>query len=80
MIDFVFRLEIFEKERRCIGLVVEMVGLGLRELGIIGLRVIFIGFGGLFLGNVFGVVKEEDVIVFVYEVVCLGINYFDVFL
>lgn len=57
-----------------------MVGLGMWELGLIGLKVIFIGYGSLFLGNVYGYVVEEDVIVFVYEVVCLGIKYFDVVL
>lgn len=67
-----------KEESRWTTRVVEMAGLGLRELGATGLRVTSLGFGASPLGNVFGNVKEEDAIASVHEAARLGINYFDV--
>jgi hypothetical protein len=69
---------VVQQGRKEAGGVVDMAGLGLRELGATGLRVTSLGFGGSPLGNVFGNVKEEDAIASVHEAARLGINYFDV--
>ncbi|KAG0605727.1 hypothetical protein M758_9G083200 [Ceratodon purpureus] len=52
--------------------------LELRELGSTGLKVSYLSFGGSPLGNIYGDVKEEDMIASVHEAARLGINFFDV--
>ncbi|KAF8404781.1 hypothetical protein HHK36_009670 [Tetracentron sinense] len=51
--------------------------LELRELGNTGLKLSCVGFGASPLGNVFGLVSEEDAVASVREAFRLGINYFD---
>lgn len=49
-----------------------------RELGATGLKVSYLSYGGSPLGNIYGDVKEEDVIASVHEAARLGVNFFDV--
>jgi aryl-alcohol dehydrogenase-like predicted oxidoreductase len=55
-----------------------MATLERRELGATGLKVSYLSFGCSPLGNIYGDVKEEDVIASVHEAARLGINFFDV--
>lgn len=54
-----------------------MTKLELRDLGTTGLKLSCVGFGASPLGNVFGLVSEDDAIASVREAFRLGINFFD---
>ncbi|CBI25068.3 hypothetical protein VitviT2T_003814 [Vitis vinifera] len=54
-----------------------MTKLELRDLGTTGLMLSCVGFGASPLGNVFGLVSEDDAIASVREAFRLGINFFD---
>ena len=54
-----------------------MSKLELRELGNTGLKLNCVGFGALPLGNVFGIVSEEEANASVREAFRLGINFVD---
>ena len=54
-----------------------MSKLELWQLGNTRLKLSYVGFGASPLGNVFGIVSEEEANASVREAFCLGINFFD---